>query len=265
MLYFLGKVPQRGERLEQRHGQTRLFRWREEGRAETGKLTKPREVDPSNSLPLGWTRTDLPVSEAEDTAAILCVEPLASSSSPPLLLLLLGSTVDSFFSLRSESGGSGAACRKLAAQAFRSNPHSTAVQLAPSSAPLPPLPSTMNCPPHLCTVSSRYPRLPVPLLPSDSAEGSDREEQEPGSRIQPCCSSSKMPCHFFFGDKNGGSCSSHLVYHTAAAAAAAARHRMQTAVRRADRRMDRQREGGREGALCLQLDVFPSCGTNTKI
>lgn len=41
-------------------------------------------------------KTDLPVSEAEDTAAILCVEPLASSSSSaPLLLLLLASTADS--------------------------------------------------------------------------------------------------------------------------------------------------------------------------
>lgn len=38
-------------------------------------------------------KTHLPVSEAEDTAAILCVEPLASSSSAPLLLLLLDSTV----------------------------------------------------------------------------------------------------------------------------------------------------------------------------
>lgn len=36
-----------------------------------------------------------PVSETEDTAAILCVEPLASSSSAPLLLLLRASTVDS--------------------------------------------------------------------------------------------------------------------------------------------------------------------------
>lgn len=45
-------------------------------------------------------KTDLPVSEAEDTAAILCVEPLASSSSSaPLLLLLLASTVDSSPSL----------------------------------------------------------------------------------------------------------------------------------------------------------------------
>lgn len=40
-------------------------------------------------------KAHLPVSEAEDTAAILCVEPLASSSSAPLLLLLLASTVDS--------------------------------------------------------------------------------------------------------------------------------------------------------------------------
>lgn len=39
-------------------------------------------------------KTHLPESEAEDTAAILCVEPLASSSSTPLLLLLLVSTVD---------------------------------------------------------------------------------------------------------------------------------------------------------------------------
>lgn len=39
-------------------------------------------------------RTHSPVSEAEDTAAILCVEPLASSSSAPRLLLLLASTVN---------------------------------------------------------------------------------------------------------------------------------------------------------------------------
>lgn len=37
------------------------------------------------------------MSEAEDTAAILCVEPLASSSSAPLLRLRLTSTVPSFF------------------------------------------------------------------------------------------------------------------------------------------------------------------------
>lgn len=42
-------------------------------------------------------KSHLPVSEAEDTAAILCVEPLASSSSAPLLRLRLTSTVPSFF------------------------------------------------------------------------------------------------------------------------------------------------------------------------
>lgn len=38
-----------------------------------------------------------PVSEAEDTAAMLCEEPLASCSSAALLLLRLVSTVDSFY------------------------------------------------------------------------------------------------------------------------------------------------------------------------
>lgn len=51
-------------------------------------------------------KTDLPVSEAEDTAAILCVEPLASSSSSaPLLLLLLASTADSSSSLAQKATG----------------------------------------------------------------------------------------------------------------------------------------------------------------
>lgn len=45
-------------------------------------------------------KTPLPVSEAEDTAAILRVEPLASSSSAPCLLLLLVSTVACFFRKR---------------------------------------------------------------------------------------------------------------------------------------------------------------------
>lgn len=39
-------------------------------------------------------KTHLPVSEAEDTAAILCVEPLAFSFSATRLLLLLASTVN---------------------------------------------------------------------------------------------------------------------------------------------------------------------------
>ena len=173
-------------------------------------------------------KTHLPVSEAEDTAAILCVEPLASSSSAPLLRLLLASTVDSsscLFRKRRILGG------------VRKGGSSNAPRLSPSLLPsfycgvthylsYVPLPPFLSSHPLCHSTSSSVlsytpPQTTMALFPtllsssvlvfqrsfllsclSVRTDGIDCAMQETGSQILPCSSSSssssKMSRHFLF-------------------------------------------------------------------
>lgn len=99
--------------------------------AEPVPAEREREKQRETEREEGGKKKHLPVSEAEDTAAILSVEPLASSSSGPLLRLLLASTVDSFPLASSESEV--AYTGLLLGSCFHFKPHSTAVLLTSSS------------------------------------------------------------------------------------------------------------------------------------